>query len=96
MVLLDDVVKVAVGANLYVAPTNMLASKQPQRAAARNLAVECDLSRDAWGDRGKRLAKEGLRGCKGSMNSGRSAISEILKAPYSSMTLSGISKKSLK
>ena len=37
-------------------------AKQPQRAPARDVAIERDLSWYAWGYGDERFAKEGLRG----------------------------------
>jgi hypothetical protein len=48
MVLLDDVVQIAARSNLHVAPARVLASKQPQRAATRDVTVKRDLTRYAW------------------------------------------------
>jgi hypothetical protein len=50
MVLLDEVVEVTICANRYVAPTRMLASKQPQRATVRDMTVQRNLPRNSWGD----------------------------------------------
>lgn len=62
MVLLDDVVQVAARAHDDRLRPRIILAQQPQRTVARDVAVRIDLARPVRQMRGRRFAKECLRG----------------------------------
>lgn len=75
--LLNQIVQVAIGANLHEMPASSLATQKAQRTVARTVAIKCDLARQAIGVGRQRFTKE----CFGRFNAAIRTQQEVHGAP---------------